>query len=83
VADCGTVEEDDPVTWETPAVLREDTGRRRPGEPLRRAAGSEWSGGRPVMVRSRAQNERSPPKVRHAEGRPEVELTQQGSRMAA
>jgi hypothetical protein len=46
VVDCGTVEEDGPVTWDTPDRPVGGTGRRRTGDPLRRAVGSKWSGGR-------------------------------------
>src|SRR5262245_38034136 len=38
---------DDPVTWETPDVLRADNGPRRTGDPLRRAVRSERTDGRP------------------------------------
>jgi hypothetical protein len=47
VDDCGTAEEDDPVTWETPDRPIGGSGRRRTGDPLRRAVGSKRTGGRP------------------------------------
>ena len=47
VIDCGTAEEDDPVTWETPERPVGRTGQRRTGDPLRRAVGSKRSDGRP------------------------------------
>ena len=46
VIDRGTVEEDDTVTWEAPERLVVETGRRRTGDPLRRAAGGERTSGR-------------------------------------
>ena len=47
VDDCGTAEEDGPVTWETPERPVGGTGRRRTGDPLRRAGGGKRSDGRP------------------------------------
>ena len=47
VVDCGTAEEDDPVTWETPDCPVGRSGRRRTGDPLRRAVGGKRTGGRP------------------------------------
>jgi len=47
VVDCGTAEEDDPVTWETPDRPVGGSGRRRTGDPLRRAVGGKRTGGRP------------------------------------
>ena len=44
--DCGTAEEDGPVTWETPERPVGGTGRRRTGDPLRRAVGGKRSDGR-------------------------------------
>ena len=46
VVDCGTAEEDDPVTWETPDCPVGGSGRRRTGDPLRRAVGCKRSDGR-------------------------------------
>jgi hypothetical protein len=46
VDDCGTTEEDDPVTWETPDCPVGRSGRRRTGDPLRRAVGSKRTDGR-------------------------------------
>ena len=46
VVDCGTAEEDDPVTWETPERPVGGSGRRRTGDPLRRAVGGKRTGGR-------------------------------------
>ena len=46
VDDCGTAEEDDPVTWETPERPVGGSGRRRTGDPLRRAVGGKRTGGR-------------------------------------
>ena len=45
--DCGTAEEDGPVTWETPERPVVETGRRRTGDPLRRAVGCKRTDGRP------------------------------------
>jgi hypothetical protein len=47
VVDCGTAEEDDPATWETPDRPVGGSGRRRTGDPLRRAVGGKRTGGRP------------------------------------
>ena len=47
VVDCGTAEEDDPVTWETPDRPVGGSGQRRTGDPLRRGVGSKRTGGRP------------------------------------
>ena len=47
VDDCGTAEEDGPVTWETPDCPVGRSGRRRTGDPLRRAVGCKRSDGRP------------------------------------
>ena len=47
VFDCGTAEEDGPVTWETPDCPVGRSGRRRTGDPLRRAAGGKRTGDRP------------------------------------
>jgi hypothetical protein len=47
VDDCGTVEEDGPVTWEAPERPVGRSGLRRTGDPLRRVVGSERPGGRP------------------------------------
>ncbi len=47
VEDCGTAEEDGPVTWETPDCPVGRSGRRRTGDPLRRAVGSKRTDGRP------------------------------------
>jgi len=47
VDDCGTAEEDGPVTWETPDCPVGRSGRRRTGDPLRRAVGSKRPDGRP------------------------------------
>lgn len=61
MVDCGTAEEDGPVTWEAPDVQLVDTGRRRPGDPLRRAVGSKRTGGRPRVRRRRdAQKDACP-----------------------
>ena len=46
VDDCGTAEEDSPVTWETPDRPVGGSGRRRTGDPLRRAVGGKRPGGR-------------------------------------
>ncbi len=47
VVDCGTAEEDGPVTWETPDCPVGRSGRRRTGDPLRRAIGGKRTDGRP------------------------------------
>ncbi len=47
VDDCGTAEEDGPVTWETPDCPVGRSGRRRTGDPLRRAVGGKRTDGRP------------------------------------
>ncbi len=47
VDDCGTAEEDGPVTWETPDRPVVGSGRRRTGDPLRRAVGGKRTDGRP------------------------------------
>ena len=46
VDDCGTAEEDGPVTWETPERPVGGSGRRRTGDPLRRAVGGKRTDGR-------------------------------------
>jgi hypothetical protein len=43
----GTLKEDGPVTWEVPDRPAGRSGRRRTGDPLRRAVGSKRTGGRP------------------------------------
>ncbi len=47
VDDCGTAEEDGPVTWETPDRPVGGSGLRRTGDPLRRAVGGKRTDGRP------------------------------------
>jgi hypothetical protein len=72
VDDCGTAEEDGPVTWETPVCPAGGSGRRRTGDPLRRAVGSERSGGRLLGRRRSGSTEPTlAPLVGAAEGRPE------------
>jgi len=68
VDDCGTAEEDGPVTWETPARPVVETGQRRTGDPLRRAVGSKWTDGRPHDASRGAQNQRLHDVVRHDRG---------------
>ena len=46
VVDCGTAEEDGPVTWEAPDRPVGGSGQRRTGDPLRRAVGGRRTGGR-------------------------------------
>ena len=46
MVDCGTAEEDGPVTWETRDCPGGESGRRRTGDPLRRAVGGKRSDGR-------------------------------------
>jgi len=58
VDDCGTAEEDGPVTWETPDRPVARSGLRRTGDPLRRAAGGKRTDGRPHDGSRGAQNER-------------------------
>jgi hypothetical protein len=58
VDDCGTAEEDGPVTWEAPVRPVGGSGRRRTGDPLRRAVGSERSGGR-LLGRRRPEGHRT------------------------
>jgi len=61
VFDCGTAEEDGPVTWETPDCPVGRSGRRRTGDPLRRAVGCKRPDGRPRgRKRHRAQNHACP-----------------------
>ncbi len=63
VVDCGTAEEDGPVTWETPSVRLERPGDGDPETLLRRAVGCKRSDGRPRGVKEnshRAQNQRLP-----------------------
>jgi len=52
VVDCGTAEEDGPVTWETPDCPVGRSGRRRTGDPLRRAVGCKRTDGRPRGVKA-------------------------------
>ena len=47
VDDCGTAEEDGPVTWETPDRPVARSGLWRTGDPLQRAVGSKRPDGRP------------------------------------
>ncbi len=58
VDDCGTAEEDGPVTWETPDRPVARSGRRRTGDPLRRAVGGKRTDGRLHDVSRGAQNSR-------------------------
>jgi len=72
VDDCGTAEEDGPVTWETPVRPVGRSGRRRTGDPLRRAVGSERSGGRHLGQRRSGGTEPTLARLVGApEGRPE------------
>ncbi len=58
VDDCGTAEEDGPVTWETPDRPIARSGLRRTGDPLRRAVGGKRTDGRPHDGSRGAQNQR-------------------------
>ena len=72
VDDCGMPEEDGPVTWETPVRSAGGSGGRRTGDPLRRAVGSERSGGRLLGRRRSGSAEPTlAPLVGATEGRPE------------
>ena len=78
VDDCGTAEEDGPVTWETPDRPVVGTGRRRTGDPLRRAVGSKRTDGRPHDASRGAQNQRLHDLVRHSRGQTGGMLTRHG-----
>ncbi len=82
VIDCGTIEEDGPVTWEAPAVLWADPGNGAPVTHSDAPSGANELVAGPVAAR-RCTELTFAPKVRHTEGRPEVSLRRQGSRMAA
>ena len=85
VVDCGTAEEDGPVTWETPDCPVGVSGRRRTGDPLRRAVGCKRSDGRPRGVKKNATGHRNHacPTGRHDQGQTGGVPKQRGSRMAA
>ena len=82
VVDCGTAEEDDPVTWETPERPVGGSGRRRTGDPLRRAVGGKRTGGR-HRDGLRCTETTLAQRVRHGRGQTGGMLKRQGSRRAA
>ncbi len=71
VDDCGTAEEDGPVTWETPDRPVGGSGRRRTGDPLRRAVGGKRSDGRLVAVTPPGTEPTLARLVRHDRGQTE------------
>ncbi len=81
--DCGTAEEDGPVTWETPDSPVGGSGRRRTGDPLRRAVGGKRSDGRPHDGTSWRTEPTLAQLVRHDRGQTGGVPKLQGSRMAA
>ena len=83
MVDDGTAEEDDPVTWETPVRPVGGSGRRRTGDPLRRAVGSKRPDGRPDGRQPTGTEPTLDQQVRHGRGQTEGVPKQQGSRMAA
>ena len=83
VVDCGTAEEDGPVTWETPERPVGRSGQRRTGDPLRRVAGSEWPAAGPVAVTPPGTELTLARLVRHGRGQTGGVLMRQGSRRAA
>ncbi len=82
--DCGTAEEDGPVTWETPDCPVGGSGRRRTGDPLRRAVGGKRTDGRPPRLETIEGTEPTlAQQVRHGRGQTGGVPKQQGSRRAA
>jgi hypothetical protein len=82
VAD-GTVKEDDPVTWEAPERPVGDSGRRRTGDPLRRAVGSKRSDGRPRGGDATGHRNNACPTGKARRGQTGGVTKRQGSRRAA
>ncbi len=83
VDDCGTAEEDGPVTWETPDRPVGGSGLRRTGDPLRRAVGGKRTDGRHHDDESWRTELMLARLVRHDRGQTGGVLMRQGSRMAA
>ncbi len=81
--DCGTAEEDGPVTWEAPDRPVGGSGLRRTGDPLRRAVGGKRTDGRPHDGESWRTELMLARLVRHDRGQTGGVLMRQGSRMAA
>ena len=78
VDDCGTAEEDGPVTWETPDRPVVRSGRRRTGDPLRRAVGCKRTDGRPHDGASWRTEPTLARLVRHDRGQTEGVLKRHG-----
>ena len=83
VVDCGTAEEDGPVTWETPDCPVGRSGRRRTGDPSDAPSAASGPTAGHVAGKPPGTEPTLAQQVRHGRGQTGGMPKQQGSRMAA